>query len=112
MNQVLLTLIATPEVEEKLVDWLLGAGHGGFTTVGCQGHGVHHGQLSTSEQVAGRQHRVAFWLQTTESSARTIVSELSTGFEKSVLHYCITPVVAGGSMANVRPERSGVASAD
>jgi hypothetical protein len=98
MNEVLLTLIATPEVEEKLVDWLLAAGHDGFTTLCCQGHGVQHGQLSASEQVAGRQQRVAFWLQTSESQARAVVSELGSSFASGVLHYWITPALAGGAV--------------
>ena len=99
MIEFLLTLITTPELEERLVDWLLEAGHEGFTTASCHGHGVHPDTLSTAEQVAGRQKRIAFWLQMPEKEAETIVSSLEESFGGTSLHYWITPVLAAGSIA-------------
>ena len=96
MNECLLTLIATPELEERLVDWLLEAGHDGFTTAPCHGHGVHPEHLSTAEQVAGRQKRVAFWLQLSENEAESIVERLGASMGSSGLHYWIVPAIAAG----------------
>jgi hypothetical protein len=92
----LLTLIATPKLEEKLVDWLLEAGHEGFTTAPCHGHGVRPEHLSTAEQVAGRQRRVAFWLQLPKNEAESIVERLGASFGSTGLHFWITPVIAAG----------------
>ena len=99
MIECLLTLIATPELEERLIDWLLEAGYEGFTTSPCHGHGVHPQNLSTAEQVAGRQKRVAFWLQISQNEVESIISGLEEGFEGTSLHFWITPVLASGSIA-------------
>ena len=96
MNECLLTLIATPELEERLVDWLLEAGHLGFTTAPCHGHGVHQEHLSTAEQVAGRQKRVAFWLQLSENEAELLIVGLGESFGSTGLHFWITPAVRAG----------------
>ena len=96
MNPCLLTLIATPELEERLVDWLLVAKHQGFTTARCHGHGVQPDRLSTAEKVAGRQRRVAFWLQLPQDDAESIVQGLAERFGGAGLHYWITPVVSAG----------------
>ena len=96
MNPCLLTLIATPELEERLIDWLLEAGHEGFTTANCQGHGVHPKRLSTAEQVVGRQRRVAFWLQLREDEAESIVARLAADFGSVGLHFWLTPAIAAG----------------
>ncbi len=96
MSARLLTLIATPENEERLVDWLLEAGQDGFTTMPCHGHGVRTEQLSAGEQVAGRQRRVAFWLQLPEADADALIRRLAADFGETGLHYWITPVMAAG----------------
>ena len=103
MNECLLTLIATPELEERLVDWLLETGHEGFSTVPCRGHGVHPERLSTAEQVAGRQRRVAFWLQLPGNEAESIVARLGESFGKTGLHFWITPVLASGQIGARTP---------
>lgn len=96
MNQCLLTLIATPELEERLIDWLLQANHQGFTTARCHGHGVHPDRLSTAEQVAGRQRRITFWLQLDQVEAEAVVAGLAENFGGAGLHFWITPVLAAG----------------
>jgi hypothetical protein len=100
MSASLLTIIATPELEERLVDWLLDRGCNGFTTMHCQGHGVQHDQLSAAEQVAGRQRRVAFWLQLPEWEARDLVSRLGARFGAAGLHYWLAPVTAAGPIGS------------
>jgi len=92
----LLTLVATPEIEERLVDWLLEAGHKGFTTAACQGHGINTERLSVAEQVAGRQRRVVFWIVLPENVARLALSQLGADFREAGLHYWLSPVVEAG----------------
>jgi hypothetical protein len=106
VNECLLTLIATPELEERLIDWLLETGHEGFTTVPCHGHGVHPEHLSTAEQVAGRQRRVTFWLQLPESEAESIVARLGESFGNVGLHFWITPVLASGPITEPTREET------
>jgi hypothetical protein len=98
MKSCLLTVIATPGLEERLVDWLLERGQQGFSTVACRGHGVHDGSLSAAEQVAGRQQRVAFWIQATESDAREIAKQLAADFGSVGLHHWIAPLLEGGPL--------------
>ena len=96
MNSCLLTLIATPEVEERLVDWLLDSGHDGVTTSTCQGHGVRTDQLSIAEQVVGRQRRVAFWIVMPEDVAMELVAKLEVTFSQAGLHHWLSPVLSSG----------------
>jgi hypothetical protein len=96
LNECLLTLIATPELEERLVDWLLEANYAGFMTAPCHGHGVHPERLSTAEQVAGQQRRTGFWLQLSQEQAESIVQGLAEHFGGAGLHFWITPVLAAG----------------
>ena len=105
MSDCLLTLIATPELEERLIDWLLESGHEGFTTSPCHGHGVHPARLSAAEQVAGRQRRVAFWIQEPEEQARAIVARLAESFGGAGLHYWLVPVSEAGRIGD--PDGSG-----
>lgn len=58
--QSLLVLTVTPELEEDLVDFLLGReGVDGFTSFEVRGHGEHE-NLSVAEQVSGRRRRLQF----------------------------------------------------
>lgn len=108
MDESLITLIATPELEERLIDWLLESGHDGFTTSACHGHGIHAARLSAAEQVAGRQRRVVFWIQTPASEASALVSRLAETFGGAGLHYWILPVSEAGPLGSSdRPPAQG-----
>jgi hypothetical protein len=96
VTSCLLTLIATPELEERLVDWLLEQGHVGFTSAACHGHGVRPDRLSTAEQVAGRQRRVVFWLHVDEDEAAALLAELAASFGAAGLHYWLAPLISAG----------------
>jgi hypothetical protein len=96
MDEVLLTIIATPAIEERLLDWLLGHDYQGFTTLPCEGHGVLQDHLSAAERVAGRQNRVAFWVQLPQRRAAELVPELRAAFGGAGLHYWISPLLEGG----------------
>ncbi len=98
--ECLLTLITTPQLEERLVDWFLEEGHEGFTAIACHGHGVRAEHLSVREQVAGRQKRVAFWLQVPEVRARAIVASLASEFGDAGIHFWISPVLESGPIVS------------
>lgn len=56
----ILVLNLAPELEENLIDYLLGFDQiEGFTSFQVHGHGEHH-RLSVSEQVSGRRKRVQY----------------------------------------------------
>jgi hypothetical protein len=98
-EEVLLTLIARPGLEEHLIDWLLAREHQGFTTLACEGHGVSPQQLAAAEQVAGRQDRVAVWIQLSAGRARELVEALRASFGHAGLHYWISPLLESGPIA-------------
>ncbi len=51
MNNVLLTLIARPDAEEIVIDWLLGRDElSGFTGEAAWGHSREHGRFSLVER--------------------------------------------------------------
>ena len=63
-SESLVILNAPPSLEEALVDWLLAHGSGtGFTSFPAEGHSTRHDNLSTAEQVSGRQRRQQFQVQ-------------------------------------------------
>ena len=98
-REVLLTLVATPQIEERLVDWLLANGHSGFTTVAAAGHGAEHGALDTREQVTGRKVHVALWLVVPRAVADALLGSLAEAFAGAEIHYWVTDVVASGALA-------------
>ncbi|HPG25365.1 MAG TPA: DUF3240 family protein [Myxococcota bacterium] len=105
VHDTLVTLIATPELEETLVDWLLDRDYRGFTTFDCAGHGVVAGLLSTAEQVSGRQTRVGFWLAMPRAEARSLVERLGVDLAGAGLHYWLTPLLAAGRIGgSTRPD--------
>lgn len=99
MNPVLLTLIATPSIQEPLLDWLLTHGYTGFTTLACHGHGTGAERLSASEQVAGRQERIAFWVQLPSDRAAELLAGLRRDFAETGLHYWISPLIDSGRIS-------------
>lgn len=108
MNPVLLTLITTPSVEQKLLDWLLTHDHPGFTTFACDGHGARPERLSTAEQVAGRQDCIAFWIQLSADRAHELVAGLGSDFADAGLHYWISPLLEAGRIsASGAPAQEG-----
>ena len=97
MEQCLLVIIATPDIEQTMVDWLLARTDvSGFSTAPVSGHGSAHEKLSMSEQVEGRQSQIMFHSQLPLASARDIVARLREDFRGTGLHYWIMPALEGG----------------
>ncbi len=79
-NLVMLVLNIAPELEEDLIDYLLGIEQvDGFTSYQVYGHGEHH-SLSVTEQVAGRRKRVQYEIFLDTS----VISALLAGLVKAV----------------------------
>jgi hypothetical protein len=97
MSECLLCIIATPAIEETLVDWLLGRSEiGGFSTQRIAGHSVAHQHLSLREQVAGREHKVMFCIQAPHETVQAVLADLRHELAGAGLHYWITPVLQAG----------------
>ena len=102
-QEVLLVLIATPGVEDALVDWLLARDElSGFTTQRLEGHSAAHQHLSVAEQVAGRKRQVMFHLHAPYRTARALVEALRREFAGAGLHHWLMPVLGAGNL-----EKSG-----
>jgi len=76
-NSTLLVLNISPELEEDLVDYLLGLeGVEGFTSYQVYGHG-EHGKLSLREQVTGRRRRMQYEIMLPEDGVAGLLQGLA-----------------------------------
>ena len=95
----LLTLVASPSLEETLIDWLLTQENiSGFSSVEIYGHGARSTGLSIYEQVTGRQKRIQFQIHTEINIASNMVEALKLKFPHTGLHYMLTPVISAGQI--------------
>lgn len=96
--QALLIIIAPPNLEEVLVDFLLlQKSITGFTSSKVYGHGtrpeVGSQELSMVEQVTGRQQRLQFMLHATLADLHELILRLRTKFGTTNLHYILQPTL-------------------
>ena len=100
MTPMLLILVAPPDAEETVIDWLLAQeGITGFTGHHGFGHSIEHGRFSLAEQVTGRQARVLFYIDTTAGVAQPLLECLRTGLAGLGLHYWLLPLAETGRIA-------------
>lgn len=98
-EEVLLTLIVAPTIENALADWLLEREDiKGFTSVPVSGHGASIHSMTAAEQVAGRIGQVMFQLHLAEPVARLLVDACRQSFSGSGVHYWITPLIQAGRL--------------
>lgn len=98
-NTCVLTLIAPPEVEEKLLDYLLMSSASQLFTshpVACHGTIVPH--LSPQSQVLGRTVSVRVEVRLDEVAADQLLQELHAEFKGAGLYFWLSPVTAGGEI--------------
>lgn len=94
---VLLILNTNPELEEDLVDYLLGLDCiSGFTSYPVRGHG-HHGNLSVAEQVTGRRKRLQVEMVMPETDVETVLAGLADRVGRDI-SWWVQPVSAFGSL--------------
>ncbi|MGI2325040.1 MULTISPECIES: DUF3240 family protein [Methylococcus] len=96
---VLLTLLAPPQLEDPLVDWLLSTpAIQGFSSQAASSHSSRTEGMSLNEQVAGRTRRIRFEAQLSADGLRDTLNVLRTDFRGSGIHYWVTPVLDVGGL--------------
>ncbi len=96
-QQYLITLAATPALEETIVDWLLRFGNQtGFTSQAVHGHSSREEGLSLAEQVAGRKRQVRFQLHIDAKEWPRFITQLKQDFADAGLHDWLVPVIESG----------------
>ncbi|MGC9456569.1 MAG: DUF3240 family protein [Halothiobacillaceae bacterium] len=99
MSQVLLTLIARPDVEDVVVDWLLDRDDlSGFTSVAARGHSRAHGRFSLAEQVTGHQRSVVFHVQIESTLADPLLAAMRSELCGLGLRYWLVPLLESGAI--------------
>lgn len=99
MNDVLLTLIARPDAEEIVIDWLLGRDElSGFTGEAAWGHSREHGRFNLVEQVTGRQRRAVFHLQIDSAQAEPLLAAMRDELAGLGLRYWLVPLLDSGTI--------------
>lgn len=97
--QSLLTLVAAPELEDALVDWLLERDDMyGFSTMRIHGHGDDPVGLSLAEQVAGRRPRIMFQTRMPEEAAGRLIDDLRRDHAGSGVVYWLAPLLDSGRL--------------
>lgn len=97
MSNSLLSIIAPPELEDLIVDWLLEQSYvQGFSSYQINGHGVRPDKLSLAEQVTSRQRKVKFEVNGTAEQIRDAVSSLQNDFGHCDIYYWQIAVIDSG----------------
>lgn len=95
----LLVLVAPPQMEEPLVDFLLESeGFSGFSLQKIDGSPAH-GALTLAEQVTGRKRQVMFQVHAGCVEVRALVAQLGETFRGAGLHYWIAPLIEAGPIS-------------
>jgi len=98
-EEVLLSVVVSPAIEDAMVDWLLDReAVAGFTSSAISGHGSSVHSLDLAEQVRGHQRRMLFQTHLDRSVATQLVEELRRDFAGSGIHYWLVPVLAAGHL--------------
>jgi hypothetical protein len=96
---VLLTLLAPPQLEDILVDWLLSdPAIRGFSSQAASGHSSRAEEMSLNEQVAGRTRRVRFEAHLSCDGWGETLKALRADFRGSGIHYWVIPVLEAGGL--------------
>lgn len=97
MTDVCLNLLASPELEEKLLDHLLiHPKVPVFVSQPAASHGGHIGDLDQTEQVLGRGDAVLIRALLTAEDAESLVAELRITYAHSGVMFWIVPVLTKG----------------
>lgn len=93
--KVLLVMNFNPELEEDMVDYLLGlVDIEGFTSYQVRGHGIH-GNLSLSEQVSGRRKRLQIEMLLEQEAAEQVLAGIRESVGRDVVWW-LQPVINSG----------------
>ena len=91
---MLVVITVTPELEEPLIDALLGFDDEVvFTSRSVHGHGTNPDHLNLAEQVSGRRRLVQFQVELTESRLEPFRDLLHRVFPDTDLHCLAIPAM-------------------
>ncbi len=100
MKNCILILVAAPELEEVIVDWLLEQDDiSGFTSHPTYGQSREQEKMSLIEQVIGRQRKVMFHLHLKSDMLAPVLISLQENFTGTTLEYWVIPVIQTGSLS-------------
>ena len=100
MNEICLTMLCPPVLEEKLMDMLLIAPEVVvLTSVSAAVHGVPIHQMSQAEQVLGRARFTQIQVLLEAADKTSFLDSLRRQFSGTGLRYWITPVLEQGELA-------------
>ena len=99
MSEVCLTLLSSPEVEEKLLDQLLMCmASAVFTSQPAASHGGHLATLDPREQVLGRGDAVLIQVLLEPEAAQDLLATLRGQLPGASVRYWLTPVLEQGEL--------------
>ena len=99
MSEYCLNLICPPEVEEKLLDALLGSDDSEiFTSASIHSHGVAHGRLSAQEQVMGRSRTTQIQVLLCKDALTGLLERIRNEFAGAGIRYWVLPVAFEGEI--------------
>lgn len=98
MMKALLILMATPILEDALIDVLLAQAEiKGFTSSKANGYGLNASALAMVEQVTGKQNRLQFLVEADVEILQRLISKLKLQFANADLYYLLLPVIESGT---------------
>ena len=98
-GKVLVTLDVAPELEERIVDWLLARPDvATFTSSPVSAYGADSRGFSVAEQVSGQQRRVELAIEVPADAVEGWLRDLATAFVAVDVSYRVTPVLLSGRL--------------
>ena len=96
-DKVLVSLVVSPLIKDAMVDQLLTAEVvSGFSSYPINGHGTSLASLTPAEQVTGQQRQIMFQIHLAQDHVDPLLSQLTTAFSGSGIHYWVMPVQDAG----------------
>ncbi|MCG2585632.1 DUF3240 family protein [Massilia sp. TS11] len=100
MNELCLTLLCPPAVEEKVLDLLLLTPEvTSYTSNPTSAHGIAPDNLDESEQVLGRARATLVLAVFGADAQASLLARLAAELRGSGVRYWITPILASGGFA-------------
>lgn len=100
MAEYCLTLLCTPELEERVLDTLLLAPDLAiFTSAPAAVHGLSHERLDDTEQVLGRAFATQVQALVPAGSCAGLLDMIRREFAGARVRYWVTPVLESGVLA-------------
>lgn len=97
MNEGILIIIATPNMEEWIIDVLLEQKDlSGFTSSYVDAHGTSGSRMSLFEQVSGRQQKVQLMVYGHLVILNGLIAQLKADLSHSDTHYILMPSIESG----------------